>query len=130
MSIEYRSTFYKFSIFIEKFFIKNFKIVIFSYVPLKIDFKSKNSSKFDNCIWINFNISSSRIKIFLNYIFRKNFFLYSLVIIFCDIILFSSFLVIAILVLLVIGTSNFTIELLSADIFFLIIILILFPAKS
>ena len=75
MSIENWSTFYKLTRFIKIFFINNFKIIIFSYVSLKINFKSKNSSKFDNCVRINFYFNGWSIKTIFNNIFWKNFFL-------------------------------------------------------
>ena len=61
---------------------------------------------------------------------ERIFFLYNLVIIFFDTILFSSFLVIDIVVLLVIGTENFIIEFSFANELFSMIISIWFPIKS
>ena len=37
----------------QKSFINNLICIIFSYVPLKVDLKSINSSKFNNYIWKN-----------------------------------------------------------------------------
>ena len=60
----------------------------------------------------------------------KTRFLYNFVIIFLDTILFSSFLIISIVILFEIGTENLIIEFFSSLLFFFIVISILFPAKS